>query len=59
MKNKLCLTNLLEFFEDLNSEVDDGDHVDVAYLDSRRHWTRVLDPRVWAQNIGLDRGLVV
>ena len=32
-KEKLCLTNLLEFFEDVTSRVDKGEPVDVVYLD--------------------------
>eukprot|EP00061_Rhincodon_typus_P010770 g35308.t1 len=30
MKGKSCLTNLLEFFEDVTSKVDNGDPVDVV-----------------------------
>ena len=31
-KGKSCLTNLLEFFEDVTSRVDRGESVDVVYL---------------------------
>ena len=32
MKGKSCLTNLLEFFEDVTSRVDKGESVDMVYI---------------------------
>ena len=31
MKGKSCLTNLIEFFEDVTSRVDKGEPVDVIF----------------------------
>ena len=33
MKNKSCLTNLLEYLETILTNIDEADSVDVIYLD--------------------------
>ncbi len=40
MKNKSCLTNLLEFFEVISSAVDEGKAVDLIYLDFAKALTK-------------------
>ena len=40
-KGKLCLTNLLEFFEDVTRRVDRGEPVDVVYLDFQKAFDKV------------------
>ena len=47
MKNKPCTTNLLEFLEEILREVDEGNSVDMAYLDfskafDKAHWGKLL-----------------
>jgi len=37
---------LLEFFKDVTSKVDNGDPVDVVYLDFQRAFDKVLDRRL-------------
>eukprot|EP00061_Rhincodon_typus_P002969 g18956.t1 len=46
MKGKLSLTNLLEFFEDVTSKVDNVDPIDVAYLDSQKAFVKGLHKRL-------------
>ena len=46
MKGKSCLTNLLEFFEDVTSKVDNGDPVDVVYLGFRKAFDKVPHKRL-------------
>ena len=41
MKNKSTVTNLLEFFEKITGHVDDGDCVDVIYLDFSKAFDKV------------------
>ena len=33
MKGRSCVTQLLEFLEDITQAIDDGNDVDVIYLD--------------------------
>ena len=42
MKGKSCLTNLLEFFEDVTSRMDKGEPVDVVYLDFQKAPTQEI-----------------
>uniref|UniRef100_A0A4W3J856 Reverse transcriptase domain-containing protein n=1 Tax=Callorhinchus milii TaxID=7868 RepID=A0A4W3J856_CALMI len=44
-KGKSCLTNLLEFFEDVSSRLDKGEPVDVVYLDFRKAFDKVPHKR--------------
>lgn len=41
-----CITNLLEFFEGVNKQADEGDPVDTAYLDFQKDFDRVLHQRL-------------
>jgi len=51
MKKKSCLTNLLEYLETILTNIDEGDSVDVIYLDfakafdkvSHKHLPKVLE----------------
>ena len=56
MKGKSCLTNLLEFFEDVTSRVDKGEPVDVVYLDFQKAFDKVppkrLSCKIKAHGIG-------
>ncbi|CAM4648684.1 unnamed protein product [Caretta caretta] len=45
-KGRSCLTNLLEFFEGVNSHVDKGDPVDIVYLDFQKAFDKVPHQRV-------------
>ena len=46
MKGKSCLTNLLEFFEDVTSRMDKGEPVDVVYLDFQKAFDKVPHKRL-------------
>ena len=41
LKNKSCLTNLLEFMEFLTSKYDDGNALDIIYLDFSKAFDKV------------------
>ena len=41
MKNKSCMTNLLEFLERVTTLIDEGDSVDVIYLDFSKAFDKV------------------
>ncbi len=45
-KNRSCLTNLLDFFEEVAGEVDSGEPVDVLYFDFRKAFDRVPHERL-------------
>ena len=40
MKGRSCLTNLVEFFEDIMSAVDNGEPVDVVHLDFQKAFNK-------------------
>ena len=46
MKGKSCLTNLLEFFEDVTMKMDKGEPVDVVYLDFQKAFDKVPQRRL-------------
>ena len=46
MKNKSCTTNLLEFFELLTDTIDQGDCMDVIYLDFSKAFDKVPRERL-------------
>ena len=58
MRNKSCLTNLLEFFEIVTSEVDDNNPMDIIYLDFSKAFDKVpkmrLLEKIKAHNIHGD-----
>ncbi|XP_059829735.1 STARD3 N-terminal-like protein isoform X1 [Hypanus sabinus] len=45
-KGKSCLTNLLEFFEDVTRKLDKGNSVDVVYLDFQKAFDKVPHRRL-------------
>ena len=55
-KGKSCLTNLLKFFEEVTKYVDEGNPVDVLYLDFSKAFDKVphkqLVEKVKAHGIG-------
>jgi len=55
-KGRSCLTNLLEFFEDVTFNVDEGKPVDVIYLDFAKAFDKVpyqrLFKKILAHGIG-------
>ena len=54
MKGKSCVTQLLEFLEEITEVVDNGDEVDIIYLDFCKAFDKVphkrLLKRLWDQN---------
>ena len=46
MKGKSCLTELLEFFEDVTSRVDKGEPVNVASLNFQKAFDKVSQQRL-------------
>ena len=46
VKNRSCLTNLLEYLETLQDLVDKGNSVDVAYLDFSKAFDKVHQKRL-------------
>ena len=46
LKNKLCLTNLLEFTENVSKCLDEGTPVDVIYLDFKKAFDKVPQERL-------------
>jgi hypothetical protein len=46
MKNKSCLTNLLEFLNFVDKNIDSGDAVDVIYLDFQKAFDKVPHQRL-------------
>ena len=49
MKNKSCTTNLLEFLEKVTKMVDNGDPVDIIYLDFSKAFNKVPKFRLIAK----------
>ena len=46
MKGKSCLTNLLEYFENVTKFLVQGDPLDVIYLDFAKAFDKVLHKRL-------------
>ena len=42
VRGRSCLTNLVEFFEEVTKTVDEGRAVDVVYMDFSSCWGRDL-----------------
>eukprot|EP00061_Rhincodon_typus_P017865 g46767.t1 len=51
MKGKLCFTNLLEFFEDVINNVDNGDPVDMEELDFQKAFDEMLHRRLIQKDV--------
>ena len=49
MKGRSCLTNLLETFEDITKMLDEGDGVDMIYLDYSKAFDSVPHRRLIAK----------
>ena len=41
VKGRSCLTNLIEFFEEVRRRVDEGSAVDVVYMDFSKAFVKV------------------
>ena len=61
LKNRSCLTNLLEYLEFVSSYIDKGLPVDVIYLDFRKAFDKVPHKRLMVkvkahgiEGMGLD-----
>lgn len=59
-KDKSCVTNLLEFFENINKNVDMGNLVDIC-LDFQKTFDKVLHQklqakllRIWVKSLLMD-----
>lgn len=46
VKGRSCLTNLVEFFEEVTKEVDKGKAVDVVYMDFSKAFDKVPHGRL-------------
>ena len=46
LRQRACLTNLIEFFEDVTSRMDKGEPVDVLYLDFQKAFDKVPHKRL-------------
>ena len=46
LRNRSCLTNLLEFLEDVTKMLDEGDPVDIIYLDFQKAFDKVPHRRL-------------
>ena len=46
MRGKSCLTNLLDFYEDVTSAVDRGEPVDAVFLDFQKAFDKVPHKRL-------------
>ena len=46
VKGRSCLTNLLEFFEEVTRKLDKGESVDVIYLDFQKAFDKALHRRL-------------
>ena len=46
ISKRSCLTNLLEFFDDVTGMVDEGDPVDIVYLDFQKAFDKVPHKRL-------------
>ena len=52
ISGKSCVTQLLEFLEDVSEALDEGDDVDVIYLDFRKAFDKVPHLRL-LKNMGI------
>ena len=55
-KGKSCLTNLLEFLEDVTNIVDKGEEADVLYLDFQKAFDKVAHERLFIKLNALGFG---
>ena len=53
MKGRSCVTPLLEFLEDITRVIDDGNDVDVIYLDFCKAFDKVLHKCLLKKNVWL------
>ena len=52
MKGRSCVTQLLEFFEDITQAIDDGNDVDVIYFDFCKAFDKVPHKRLLKKMYG-------
>ena len=59
MPGRSCLTNLLEFFEEVTREIDEGKAVDVVYMDFSKAFDKVPHGRLVkkVQLLGINAGI--
>ena len=60
VRGKSCLTNLIEFFEEVTRNVDEGKAVDVVYMDFSKAFDKVPHGRLVkkVQSLGIDAGVI-
>ena len=58
--NRSCLTNLLEFYDRVTRALDNGDSIDVVYLDFQKAFDRVSHPKLLKKlrDIGIGGKLI-
>ncbi len=52
INGRSCVTNLLQFFEDVTNYIDQGDPVDVVYLDFQKAIDKVPHQRLLKRSEG-------
>ena len=57
VKGKSCLTNLLEFYEDVTRAVGRGEPVDVVFLDFQKAFDKILHKRLLQKVGGMKLGV--
>ena len=57
LKGKSCLTNLLEFYEDVSRAVDRGEPVDVIFLDFQKAFDKIPHKRLLQKVRGMELGV--
>ena len=57
IKGKSCLTNLLEFYEDVSRAVDRGEPVDVVFLDFQKEFDKVPHKRFCRRSGDMELGV--
>ena len=57
IKGKSCVTQLLEFLEDITQAIDNGEDVDVVYLDFCKAFDKVPHKRLFKNCMVIELGV--